>query len=165
MSDGLPRSSADIAAARAEVARQLAPLQRKDELLRQMAEIAKEWDHLDGAVTTAQAGIPDAGTKNGVPVKMSQRAKIILQEKPGQYIILREIWQGAVDRGKRALLCASRFAAWRHVTTPLRVWTDPQRTPIDGCRQERLSQAATVPRTGCGGRGYRCGERVWPLTC
>jgi hypothetical protein len=99
MSDGLPRSSADIAAARAEVARQLAPLQRKDELLRQMAEIAKEWDHLDGAVTTAQAGIPDAGTKNGVPVKMSQRAKIILQEKPGQYIILREIWQGAVDRG------------------------------------------------------------------
>lgn len=30
---------------------------------------------------------------------MSQKAKAILQEKPGQYIILRDIWQAGVDRG------------------------------------------------------------------
>lgn len=101
MTHGLPRSSADIAAALAEVDRQLVPLQRKAELLRQMAGIQEEWDRLGGGLPTATTAIPDISqhTKNDVPVKMSQRAKVILTENPGQYLNVRAIWQDAVDRG------------------------------------------------------------------
>lgn len=99
MTHGLPRSSADIAAARAELNRQLAPLQRKAELLERMAEIAEEWDRLDGDAPTAAADAPGVDAKDDAPTTMSQKAKAILQEKPGQYIIFRDIWQTGVDRG------------------------------------------------------------------
>jgi len=86
---------------RTERERQLAPLQRRAELLRQMAEIAEEWDRLGGDLPTATTAISDIGqhAQQDVPVKMSQRAKVILKENPGQYINVRAIWQGAVDRG------------------------------------------------------------------
>lgn len=97
MTHGLPRTRADIAAAQAELDRQLAPLQRKAAILRQFAELQEEWDHLNGEMPTA-AAVSDAGTKTDVPRTMAQQGKAILEEKPGHYIILRDVWQTAVDR-------------------------------------------------------------------
>jgi hypothetical protein len=98
MTHGLPRTRADIAALQAELDRQLAPLQRKAAILHQFAELQDEWDRLNGDVPAATA-TPDADAQTDAPRTMAKMAKAILQERPGQYIVLRDIWQTAVDRG------------------------------------------------------------------
>jgi hypothetical protein len=97
MSRDMPRSSTDIASALAELDRQLAPLQRKADLLRQMAEIAEQWERLEDDHPESAPRI--AANGHGIPSNMPQRATVILQQQPGEFLLGREIWQSAVDRG------------------------------------------------------------------